>query len=43
MVLNYIGFDGSECKICRNCVDLLRVGVKSDTLKTVGDRTLYGI
>ena len=43
VVLNYINFDGAERKICRNCVDKLRVQGKSKTLKKVGDRTVYGM
>ena len=40
-VLNDIYFDGSEKKICCGCVDELRVWGKSETLKKVGDSTLY--
>ena len=43
MVLNCIDFDGAERKICSDCVDELRVGIKSDILKKVGDITVYGI
>ena len=42
MVLNYIDFDGAERKICRDCVDELRVGRKSETLKKMGNSTMYG-
>ena len=42
MVLKDINFDGAERKICRNCVDRIQVQVKSETLKKVGDRTVYG-
>ena len=42
VVLNYIDFDRGERKICRDCVDKLRVGGKSETLKKVGDSTVYG-
>ena len=42
MVLNYIDFDGEERKICHNCVYEIWVGGKSDTLKKVGDSTVYG-
>ena len=40
-VLNCIDFDGAERKICSDCVDELRVGIKSDILKKVGESTLY--
>ena len=43
MVLNCIDFDGAERKICSDCVDELRVGIKSDILKKMGDITVYGI
>ena len=41
-VLNDIYFDGSEQKICCGCVDELRGRSKSETLKKVGDSTVYG-
>ena len=41
MVLNYIDFGGGERKIFRGCVDKLWVGVKSYTLKKLGDITMY--
>ena len=41
MVLNSIDFDEDEWKICRNCVYKLRGWGKSDTLKKVGDSTVY--
>ena len=36
VLLDDIDFDGAEQKICRNCVDELRVRGKSETLKKVG-------
>ena len=39
--MNYIDFDGSERKICRNCVEKLQGQGKSETLKKVGDSTVY--
>ena len=42
MVLNDIYFDGGEHNICHNCVDEFRGGGKSETLKKVGDITMYG-
>ena len=41
VLLNYIDFDRSERKIFRDCVDELRVWGKSETLKKVGDSTMY--
>ena len=43
ILLNYIGFDGAERKICRNFVDKLRGRGKSETFNKVGDSTLYGM
>ena len=41
MVLNFIDFDGVERNICLDCVDDLRGRGKSETLKKVGDSTVY--
>ena len=43
VLLNYIDFDGAERNICRICADKLQGQGKSDTLKMVVDRTVYGI
>ena len=42
MLLNNIDFDGVERNICCNCVDKIRGRGKSETLKKVGDSTVYG-
>ena len=42
MVFNYIGFDGAEWKIFHDCVGKLQGQCKSETLKKVVDRTVYG-
>ena len=42
MLLNDIDFDGGERKICRDCVDKLGGENKQETLKKVGDSTVYG-
>ena len=42
MNLNDIGFDGAERKIFCDCVDELQGRGNSDTLKKVGDITVYG-
>ena len=39
---NEIHIDGGERNICRNCADEIRVQGKSETLKKVGDITVYG-
>ena len=41
VLFNYIDFDGTEQKICRNCVDELQCQEKSEILKKVGDITVY--
>ena len=41
VVLNYIDFEGAERNICHDCVDELRGRGKPETLKKVGDRTVY--
>ena len=43
VVLNDIDFDEAERNIYRNCVDKLRGQKKSETLKKVGDSTVYGM
>ena len=40
--MNEIDIDRGERKICRNCVDEIRVRGKSETLKKAGDITVYG-
>ena len=42
VILNDIDFDGAEQKLFRDCVDEIGVREKSETLKKVGDSTLYG-
>ena len=42
VVLNNIGFDGAEWKICRDCVDNLQGQGNSETLKKMGYSTVYG-
>ena len=42
VVLNDINFDGEERNICRDCVNEIRGGGKSETSKKVGDSTVYG-
>ena len=42
VVLNDIDFDGAERKIFRDCVDAIQGKGKSETLKKVGDSTVYG-
>ena len=42
VVLNDIDFDGTEWKVFRHCVDKLRGHGKSETLKKVGESTVYG-
>ena len=41
VLLNYIDFDGAERNIFCDCVDELRGQGKSETLKKVGDSTVY--
>ena len=43
VLLNYIDFDRAERNFCCDCVDKIWVRVKSDTLKKVGDITVYGM
>ena len=43
MLLNDIDFDGAERKICRDCVDKIQGRGKSETLKKVGESTMYGM
>ena len=42
VILNYIDFDGAEQKIYCDCVDKIRGRVKPETLKKMGDSTVYG-
>ena len=42
VVLNDIDFDKEKRKIFRDCVDEIFGQGKSETLKKVGDSTLYG-
>ena len=42
VILNNIDFDGVERKIFCDCVDKIRGRGKSETLKKVGDSTVYG-
>ena len=42
VLLNYIDFYGVEREICHDCVDELRVMGKLETLKKVGESTVYG-
>ena len=39
--MHEINLDGAERKICRNCVDELRIGVNTEKLKKVGHSTVY--
>ena len=41
MAMNKIDIDGGEQNICRDCVDKIRGRGKSNTLKKVGDSTMY--
>ena len=42
MAMNEIDLDGGDWKICCDCVDEIRGWGKSETLKKVGDRNMYG-
>ena len=42
VILNYIDFDGAEQKIYCDCVDKIRGRVNPETLKKMGDSTVYG-
>ena len=42
VLLNYIDFDEAERNIFRDCVDKIKGQGKSETLKKVGDSTMYG-
>ena len=42
MAMNEINIDGGERKICCDCVDNIQGRGKSETLKKVGDSTVYG-
>ena len=42
MAMNDINIDGGGKKIYRNCVDEIRGHGKSETLKNMGDSTVYG-
>ena len=39
--MHEINIGGAERKICLDCVDMLRVGGKTEELKKVGHRTVY--
>ena len=41
VAMNEIDIDGGEWKICRDCFDKIRYRGKSETLKNVGDSTVY--
>ena len=41
MAMHEINIDGGERKICRDCVDNIQGRGKSETLKKVGDSTVY--
>ena len=43
MLLNYIYFEGRELNICRDCVDKIASGRKSDKFKKVGYSTVSGM
>ena len=42
MAMNEIDLDGGERKIFRDCVDKIRGRGKPETLKKVGNSTVYG-
>ena len=41
MAMHDIKLDGAERRICRNCVDDLRMGGKPEKLNKLGHRTVY--